>query len=128
MVSALRAKLDSSPVLRRFYRIGVGALGGLVIAIGIVLIPYPGPGWLVVFAGLAVLATEFAWARRVLRYARARYDAWARWLRRQHWSVRLLVLVGTGAIVLAVLWLLSALAVVTGWFGLHWTWVRSPLL
>jgi uncharacterized protein (TIGR02611 family) len=119
--------LDGRPTLRRCYRIGVGALGGLVLALGIVLIPYPGPGWLVVFAGLAILATEFAWARRVLLYARARYDAWARWLRRQHWSVKLLVLAGTSAIVLATLWLLDALALVNGWFGLGWTWVRSPL-
>ena len=34
----------------------------------------PGPGWAIVFVGLAILATEFDWARRLLAYARERYD------------------------------------------------------
>lgn len=123
----MRAKLDGKPTLRRFYRIGVAVLGGLVLVLGLLLIPYPGPGWLVVFAGLAILATEFVWARRLLHYARGRYDAWVRWLGRQHWSVKLLVVVGTCAIVLAMLWLLNALDMLAGWFGLDWTWLQSPL-
>jgi uncharacterized protein (TIGR02611 family) len=105
----------------------VAVLGTLVLALGIVLIPYPGPGWLVVFAGLAILATEFIWARRVLHYARARYDAWVRWLGRQNWLVKLLVLAGTGLAVLLTLWLLNAYGLLAGWMGLDWTWVRSPL-
>lgn len=52
----------------------------LVLVVGVIAIPYPGPGWLIVFAGLAILATEFDWARRVLRYARGKYDAWTAWL------------------------------------------------
>src|SRR5215468_10502274 len=55
-------RIRRSRGLRLAYRIGVGVLGGLVLVAGILMIPYPGPGWLVVFAGLAVLATEFAWA------------------------------------------------------------------
>jgi uncharacterized protein (TIGR02611 family) len=125
--SRLRAKLDASPVLHRLYRIGVGIVGTLVLVAGLAMIPYPGPGWLVVFAGLAILATEFAWAHRLLSYARSRYDAWTRWLRRQPWPIKLLVLVGTGAIVLVTLWLLDAFGMVAGWLGLHWTWVQSPL-
>ena len=42
------------------YRIGVGIVGSLVVALGIVAIPLPGPGWLIVIAGLFVLATEFS--------------------------------------------------------------------
>lgn len=96
--------------------------------LGIVAIPYPGPGWLIVFAGLAILASEFAWAKRVLRYARGRYDAWTAWLRRQTLAVRLAVLAATGLIVLATLYLLGALYLVTGWVGLGgWTWLQSPL-
>lgn len=102
-------------------------LGTVVLALGIVLIPYPGPGWLVVFAGLAILATEFAWARRTLAYARARYDAWTRWLGRQSWAVKLLVLTLAGAFVLATLWLLDAVGLVAGWLGIERPWLRSPL-
>nr|WP_273944747.1 TIGR02611 family protein [Kutzneria chonburiensis] len=93
--------------------------GSAVLALGIVLIPYPGPGWLVVFAGLAILATEFAWAGRVLAYARARYDQWTAWLRRQPLPLRLLVLAATGLVILATLWLLGVFSLVAGWFGLH---------
>ena len=32
----------------------------------------PGPGWLVIFAGLSVLAVEFAWARRLLKRIKAK--------------------------------------------------------
>ncbi|GAA5166886.1 TIGR02611 family protein [Pseudonocardia eucalypti] len=109
-----------------FYRVGIAVVGGLVLLAGILMIPYPGPGWLVVFAGLAILATEFAWAHRLLGHARARYDAWTDWLARQHWSVKLLVLAGTGAIVLVTLWLLGTVGWVAGWFGIRWTWLQSP--
>ena len=106
---------------------GVGVLGSLVLAAGIVAIPYPGPGWAIVFVGLAILATEFAWARRVLHYARGRYDAWTAWLGRQSMIVRVAVLALTALIVLATLYLLGALYLVAGWVGLGgWTWLQSP--
>jgi uncharacterized protein (TIGR02611 family) len=40
--------------------------GFTLLAIGVVLLVTPGPGWLVIFSGLAVLAAEFLWARRLL--------------------------------------------------------------
>jgi uncharacterized protein (TIGR02611 family) len=103
-------------------------LGGVVLVAGIVAIPYPGPGWLIVFAGLAILATEFIWARRLLDYARGKYDAWTDWLKAQHWCVRLAVLGATALIVVATLYLLNAFYMMAGWVGLEeWTWLRSPL-
>jgi uncharacterized protein (TIGR02611 family) len=103
-------------------------LGGIVLAAGVIMIPYPGPGWLVVFAGLAILATEFHWARRVLYFARAKYDGWTAWLNRQPIIVRLGVLAATGLVVLVTLYLLNAMYLVAGLVGLeHWTWLQSPL-
>jgi uncharacterized protein (TIGR02611 family) len=40
--------------------------GFTLLAIGVVMLVTPGPGWLVIFSGLAVLAAEFLWARRLL--------------------------------------------------------------
>ena len=40
-------------------------LGFAIVGTGIVLLPLPGPGWVVIFAGFAILATEFAFAERV---------------------------------------------------------------
>ena len=123
----LRARIEANPSLRRTYRVGVAVLGGIVLVAGIAMIPYPGPGWLVVFAGLAILATEFHWARRVLHYARGKYDAWTDWLGRQTLLVRLAVLALTGLVVLATLYLLNAFYLVAGLVGLgDWTWLQSP--
>ena len=122
-----RARIEEKPALRKTYRVGVGVIGTLVLAVGIIAIPYPGPGWLIVFAGLAILAGEFAWAKRVLRYARGKYDAWTGWLGRQSVVVRMAVLAGTGLIVLTTLYLLGALYLAAGWVGLGgWTWLQSP--
>lgn len=51
-------------------RILVGFVGGLVTLIGVVALVAPGPGWLIIFTGLGILASEFAWAARVLTSAR----------------------------------------------------------
>lgn len=51
-------------------RIAVALIGGGMVIGGILLIPLPGPGWAIVFAGLAVLATEFVWAERLLGFAK----------------------------------------------------------
>ncbi len=53
-------------------KVAVGFAGVVVIAVGVVLIPLPGPGWLIVFTGMAILATEFPAARRTLDRAKAR--------------------------------------------------------
>ena len=122
-----RQKLAEKPALDLAYRIGVGVVGSAVLIVGIIMIPYPGPGWLVVFAGLGILATEFTWAHRLLRFARAKYDAFADWLKAQHWSVQLLFGLFTFAIVLATLWILGALKLAAGWVGIDWSWLASPL-
>jgi uncharacterized protein (TIGR02611 family) len=47
-------------------RIARTAAGGVLLIAGIAMLALPGPGWLTIAAGLAILATEFAWARRLL--------------------------------------------------------------
>lgn len=57
--------------MKKIKRIIVAVVGGTVLALGIALVVLPGPAFLVIPAGLAILAMEFAWARRWLRSARA---------------------------------------------------------
>jgi len=52
-------------------RILVVVLGGTVLLLGLALVVLPGPAFIVIPLGLAILAVEFAWARRWLRSARA---------------------------------------------------------
>jgi uncharacterized protein (TIGR02611 family) len=40
-------------------------LGFAIVGVGIILLPLPGPGWVIIFAGFAILATEFVFAMRV---------------------------------------------------------------
>ena len=65
-----REKLDGYPRLRVAYKVGVALVGVVVIAVGLVLVPLPGPGWLIVFVGVAVLGTEFPAAHRVTQAVR----------------------------------------------------------
>ena len=58
--------------LRIFRRITALVVGGAVLLVGVVMFFTPGPAILVIPAGLAILATEFAWARKVLAYFRER--------------------------------------------------------
>jgi uncharacterized protein (TIGR02611 family) len=57
-------------ILRSGRRIAVTIVGFAVLILGIILIPLPGPGWAVVFGGLAILATEYVWAQRLLNFAK----------------------------------------------------------
>ena len=57
--------------MKHIKRVVIAIVGGTVMVLGIVLIVLPGPAFLVIPAGLAILAIEFAWARRWLRSARA---------------------------------------------------------
>ncbi len=73
------------------YRVVVGVIGASVVVIGFILIPLPGPGWLIVFAGLAILATEFVWAERLLDFARKKVHGWTQWVTGQSLLVRGLI-------------------------------------
>jgi uncharacterized protein (TIGR02611 family) len=109
------------------YRIVVGVVGLAVLAVGIVAIPYPGPGWAIVFIGLGILATEFDWARRLLAYAKERYDKAMDWFHARHWSVQVLGGVFTALIVALTLWLLGALDWTAELVGIDQEWLNSPI-
>lgn len=51
-------------------KIAFGILGWAIIAVGIVLLPLPGPGLLIIAGGLAVLGRHFHWAKRLERRCR----------------------------------------------------------
>jgi uncharacterized protein (TIGR02611 family) len=46
--------------------LGVAAVGGTLIVVGVILLVLPGPGLVLIALGVAVLATEFAWAEAIL--------------------------------------------------------------
>ena len=110
-----RRRIAARRSLDHGYRIAVGIVGGLIVALGLAAIPLPGPGWFIVFAGLFVLGSEFFWAERLLEFARAHVAAWTDWLGRQPIWVRALVALATAAFVYGVLVLTLHLTGVPGW-------------
>ncbi len=97
------------------YRIGVGVIGGLIVVLGIAAIPLPGPGWLIVIAGLFVLATEFVWAERLLEFTKEHVKQWTDWVSDQAVWVRVLIAVATAAFVYGVLVLTLHMTGVPDW-------------
>lgn len=51
-------------------------IGGLLIVLGIIQLFTPGQGVLTILAGLAVLGTEYHWARRLLNWCHRQWDHW----------------------------------------------------
>lgn len=62
-----REQIKASPYGSLVWRIFIGFIGGLVTIIGTIFLFAPGPGLLVLLAGLGILATEFAWASSAIR-------------------------------------------------------------
>jgi len=101
-----RRKIRSNPHSHLIYRIVVGVIGTAIFVVGLIMVPFPGPGWLVVLLGLAVLASEFSWAQSLLQRSRRTLRAWNAWVQPQPWWVKGLVLLVTVAAVAAVFWVL----------------------
>ena len=97
------------------YRVLVGAVGAAIVILGAALVPLPGPGWLIVFAGLALLATEFTWAQRLLDFAKAKVRGWTEWMTRQSLVIRLIMGLAGLALVAGLGWAYVEARGVPGW-------------
>ena len=60
---------------RNARRIVIGIVGGTVLLIGVALLVLPGPAFIVIPVGLAILSVEFAWARNWLLKVRRSISA-----------------------------------------------------
>lgn len=112
---------------RQSKKVLIAIVGGLVTLIGLVLVPYPGPGWLIVFGGLAILATEFEFAAKVLHYARGKYDTSIAWLQRQNVFIQTGALALTGLVVVLTVFLLNGFGILNSLLSLNQSWLISPL-
>ena len=63
-------------------RVVIAIVGSTVVLVGVVMFVTPGPAVVVIPVGLAILALEFVWARRLLRLFRVRARQAARAYRR----------------------------------------------
>jgi hypothetical protein len=71
-----RAGLANRPRVRKLI---VGVIGSTVVLFGLALLILPGPAVLVIPLGLAILATEFAWARQLIKRGETWWEQKRRW-------------------------------------------------
>ncbi|MEV0531215.1 TIGR02611 family protein [Kitasatospora sp. NPDC050463] len=59
-----------SRALHLSWQVVVFLVGLAVVVAGVIMLPLPGPGWVVIFLGMGIWATEFVWAQLALRWTR----------------------------------------------------------
>ena len=64
------SKMMKVPGIKEARHVIVAVFGSTLLIIGILMIVLPGPAFIVLPFGLAILATEFVWARRWLKKLR----------------------------------------------------------
>ena len=99
------------------WQVAVFLVGLAVVALGVVMLPLPGPGWVVVFLGMGIWATEFVWAQLALRWTRRQVAEAARKAMDPRVRRRNITLAAIGLAVLAALggWYLSRYGSVMPW-------------
>ncbi|GAA0687352.1 TIGR02611 family protein [Kitasatospora atroaurantiaca] len=105
------------PALHLSWQVAVFLVGLAVVALGVVLLPLPGPGWVVIFLGMGIWATEFVWAQLVLRWTRRKVSEAAQRAMDPRVRRRNIILTVVGLLVIAGLggWYLSRYGLTLPW-------------
>ncbi|GHD37378.1 membrane protein [Streptomyces galbus] len=85
------------------WQVGVFVVGLAVVVAGVIMLPLPGPGWVVIFGGMAIWATEFVWAQLVLRWTKRKVTEAAQRALDPRVRRRNIVLTSIGLVVVGVL-------------------------
>ncbi len=80
-------------------------LGLLVVVLGLLLVPLPGPGWLIVIFGIAIWSSEFDRAHRLLTWVRRRLHTWNVWVQSRSRGAKAAIAAGTLVAVAVGAWL-----------------------
>ncbi|MDX3455159.1 TIGR02611 family protein [Streptomyces sp. ME02-8801-2C] len=104
-------------VLHMSWQVCVFVVGLAVVVAGIIMLPLPGPGWLVIFGGMAIWATEFVWAQLVLRWTKRKVTEAAQRALDPKVRRRNIILTTIGLVIIAVL-----VGIYVWKFGLEMPW------
>jgi uncharacterized protein (TIGR02611 family) len=73
-----RGRVHRLPAGEAVWRVAIAFIG--LVVVGVILLPLPGPGWLIISLGIGVWATEYAWASRPLHRSRTFVSRWTSWV------------------------------------------------
>jgi uncharacterized protein (TIGR02611 family) len=108
LIERLEARRETHRRRSRVYRIGFAAVGVVVLLAGLVMLVTPGPAFVLIPIGLAMLSLEFLWAERLLErsleQAAAAQEKAAQTTRTQRILGAVAAALAVAACVLAVLW------------------------
>ncbi|GAA2261047.1 hypothetical protein GCM10010145_31070 [Streptomyces ruber] len=104
-------------MLHLSWQVGVFVIGLAVVAAGAAMLVLPGPGWVVIFAGMAIWATEFVWAQLVLRWTKRKVTEAAQRALDPKVRRRNIILTATGLVIVALI-----IGVYLWQFGLQMPW------
>ena len=108
LIEKLEARRETHRERNRLFRIGFGIVGLLVLLGGVVMLVTPGPAFVLIPIGLAMLSLEFVWAERLLEksleQAQIAQEKAAQTTRTQRILGAVAGLLAVAACLLAVLW------------------------
>ena len=108
LVEKLEAQRETHRERNRLFRIAFGIVGVLVLVGGLVMLVTPGPAFVLIPIGLAMLSLEFVWAERLLEksleQAQIAQEKAAQTTRTQRILVGVATALAIAACVLAILW------------------------
>ena len=130
--SGFRARVHrvfhAHPLLSLTTKVAVAVVGTLVTVVGVVMLVTPGPAFVLIPLGLAILSTEFAFAKRWLQWARRQAERAQARTAAMDPAVRRRRLLLAGVVVLVMVGLVAAYVAVYDWPGFAiggWNWVQS---
>ncbi|MFI0983257.1 TIGR02611 family protein [Streptomyces sp. NPDC021093] len=95
--------IQARRTLHLSWQVGVFVVGLAVVIAGIIMLPLPGPGWVVIFGGMAIWATEFVWAQLVMRWTKRKLTEAAQKALDPKVRRRNIILTTIGLVIIAVL-------------------------
>lgn len=90
-------------MLHLSWQVAIFIVGLAVVVLGIIMLPLPGPGWVVIFGGMAIWATEFVWAQLVLRWTKRKVTEAAQKALDPRVRRRNIILTSIGLVIVAVI-------------------------
>ena len=103
----IRTWFKKTVIGRLVWRIIIGIFGGAVTVAGAIALVGPGPGILIVLAGLGILATEFAWAARVMVHTRTYAQKAADKAGIPKWAQLAMIAIGAVISIIVIIYLVS---------------------